>query len=143
MAAAESYDYIVARLGPAGCVIAARLAEAGNRVWSQTPATILSGRLIASSRIGRSRPTTASRPFTPTPQKIRNCDGISGVRHYTSSAQQQKDWNYRQQWEGEKVDGVLYPRASALGGCAGHNAMITVRPNGADWNHIWQLTGDA
>ena len=65
------------------------------------------------------------------------------VRHYANTAQQKKDWRYRECWDGEAVDGVLYPRASGLGGCTGHNAMIIVRPNNADWNHIWQTTGDA
>ena len=143
MAAAESYDYIVVGAGPAGCVIAARLAEAGNRVLvldagddplRQTDSKLSDRPVAADYRVPAFHTYASENP------ELR---WDFWVRHYTSSAQQQKDWNYRQQWEGEKVDGVLYPRASGLGGCAGHNAMITVRPNGADWNHIWQLTGDA
>ena len=40
------------------------------------------------------------------------------------------------------VDGVLYPRASALGGCTAHNAMIFVAPHNDDWDAIAALTGD-
>ncbi len=59
------------------------------------------------------------------------------VRHYADSALQARDWRYLR-----KDDGVLYPRARGLGGCTAHHAMIVVRPNDSDWNHIWQLTGD-
>ena len=38
--------------------------------------------------------------------------------------------------------GVLYPRASTIGGCTAHNAMITVYPNDADWDAVADLTGD-
>src|SRR5260370_12731246 len=39
------------------------------------------------------------------------------VRHYTNDTTQQKDPKYRAEWEGKRVDGVLYPRAGTLGGC--------------------------
>jgi choline dehydrogenase len=39
--------------------------------------------------------------------------------------------------------GIFYPRASALGGCTTHHAMITVYPHESDWNHIAQITGDS
>ena len=38
--------------------------------------------------------------------------------------------------------GVLYPRASTLGGCTAHNAMILMAPHDSDWNAIAELTGD-
>src|SRR5262249_50610500 len=40
------------------------------------------------------------------------------------------------------VDGVLYPRASALGGCTAHNAMIMVYPHNFDWDDIARSAGD-
>jgi choline dehydrogenase-like flavoprotein len=39
-------------------------------------------------------------------------------------------------------DGVLYPRASTLGGCTAHNAMIFMYPHDSDWDGIATLTGD-
>lgn len=39
-------------------------------------------------------------------------------------------------------DGVLYPRAAALGGCTAHNAMFTVYPHESDWQHIADFTRD-
>ena len=47
------------------------------------------------------------------------------------------------EWNGQAVDGVLYPRASCLGGCTAHNAMILVAPPDADWDAIAAETGDA
>ena len=39
--------------------------------------------------------------------------------------------------------GILYPRAGTLGGCAGHNAMITIYPHKSDWANIASVTGDS
>ena len=36
----------------------------------------------------------------------------------------------------------LYPRASCLGGCTAHNAMIFVAPPAQDWDDLAALTGD-
>lgn len=41
------------------------------------------------------------------------------------------------------ADGILYPRAAALGGCTAHNAMFTVYPHDSDWKHIADFTKDA
>jgi choline dehydrogenase len=38
--------------------------------------------------------------------------------------------------------GIFYPRASAIGGCTAHHAMITVYPDPSDWDDIADLTGD-
>src|SRR6266446_4155174 len=43
---------------------------------------------------------------------------------------------------GNRVDGVLYPRAGTLGGCTAHNAMILVYPHNDDWDQIARLTSD-
>src|SRR5438045_9491005 len=37
---------------------------------------------------------------------------------------------------------IFYPRASGIGGCTAHHAMITIAPNDKDWNDIADLTGD-
>ncbi|MGH9667240.1 MAG: GMC family oxidoreductase, partial [Bryobacteraceae bacterium] len=65
------------------------------------------------------------------------------VRHFSDQNLQRQDPKYRETWDGKPVDGVLYPRAGALGGCTAHNAMILIYPHNADWDHIAQITGDA
>ena len=65
------------------------------------------------------------------------------VRHYRDDQAQRQDPKYREEHNGERVDGVLYPRAGTLGGCTAHNAMIMVYPHDADWDGIAALTGDS
>ena len=143
MTSPERFDYIVVGAGAAGCVVAARLAEAGKRVLvldagddplnpRETPA--------ADRPLPPDYNVPAFHPFASENPALR---WDFWVRHYASTAQQERDWRYRRTWDGESVDGILYPRASGLGGCTAHNAMIIVQPNDADWNHIWQTTGDA
>jgi choline dehydrogenase len=64
------------------------------------------------------------------------------VRHYADQARQAQDPKYRDTIDGRRVDGVLYPRAAALGGCTAHSAMILLYPHNSDWNQIADLTGD-
>ena len=70
------------------------------------------------------------------------------VRHYADRARQKRDSKYYDDYvypgatKPEKVDGVLYPRCAALGGCTIHNAMITVYPHDDDWDSIARETGD-
>src|SRR5262249_8390299 len=59
-----------------------------------------------------------------------------------NDAIQARDPKYYQDHNGKTVDGVLYPRASALGGCTAHNAMIMVYPHNFDWDDIARSAGD-
>ncbi|KAF2028434.1 alcohol oxidase [Setomelanomma holmii] len=43
---------------------------------------------------------------------------------------------------GSKPEGIYYPHAGTLGGCAMHNGCLTMNPNDADWDEIAELTGD-
>ena len=141
--AEESFDYVVVGAGAGGGVVAARLAEVGKRVLVLEAGDdpIRPRDEVPSDRpLSSDYEVPAFHPFASENPHLR---WDFWVRHYADTAQQERDWRYRRSWEGETVDGVLYPRASGLGGCTGHNAMIIVRPNNADWNHIWQLTGDA
>jgi choline dehydrogenase len=76
------------------------------------------------------------------------------VSHYDNEAQAKRDskMTYRtpdggrytglNPPQGSEMLGVLYPRAGGLGGCASHNALVTVLPNDEDWNYIASVTGD-
>ena len=143
MTSEESFDYVVVGAGAGGGVLAARLAKGGKRVL------VLDA---GDDPVEPHNEPTSDRPLPPDYQVpafhtfASEHPGLRWnfwVRHYASTERQQRDWRYRETWEAERVDGVLYPRASGLGGCTGHNAMIIMRPHNADWNHIWQVTGDA
>jgi choline dehydrogenase len=143
VAADESFDYVVVGAGAGGGVLAARLAEAGKRVLVLDAGDDPVKQLDAPSSnrsVSADYQVPAFHAFASENPGLR---WDFWVRHYANTQQQEKDWRYRRTWGGETVDGILYPRASGLGGCTGHNAMIIVQPNNADWNHIWQVTGDA
>jgi choline dehydrogenase-like flavoprotein len=69
------------------------------------------------------------------------------VRHYDNDARQRADPKYNDRRDpsvngAEGKGGIFYPRASALGGCTSHYAMIIIRPNDSDWDRIAEFTGD-
>ena len=126
------WDYVIVGSGAGGGTLAARLVEAGMRVF-----------LLEAG----GDPRTAQAPRLPDDYDVPGfhafaCenDAMSWnfqVRHYASEARQARDPKYS-----ATRQGVLYPRAAALGGCTAHNAMIFMRPHDSDWNHIADLTGD-
>ena len=129
--AGETFDYVVVGSGAGGGTVAARLVEAGMSVLmleaGANPATLRAAGLPADYDV------PAFHPF--------------------ASENKAMAWNYRVHDFGDDakrrigVDacgrpGVLYPRASTLGGCTAHNAMILMAPHQSDWNAIADLTGD-
>jgi choline dehydrogenase len=136
-------EYVVVGSGAGGGTLAARLAEAGRRVF-----------LLEAG----GDPTAGCPPGDPGADRLpddydvpvfhsfasengaMNWDFF--VRHYADNVQQAKDGKYRADCDGQQVDGVLYPRASALGGCTSHNAMILMYPHNSDWDDLAALTGD-
>ena len=59
------------------------------------------------------------------------------MRHYADDTLSRQDSKWC-----EKRQGILYPRASAIGGCTIHNAMITLSGPADDWNAIASLVDD-
>jgi choline dehydrogenase-like flavoprotein len=139
------FDYIVVGSGAGGGTLAARLAEGGRSVLlleAGGDPRQLSGTNDDQPGINR----------LPDDYDVPSFHGFASendamrwdffVRHYASDEMQQKDPKYRRDYRGDRVDGVLYPRAGTLGGCTAHNAMILVYPHNADWDGIARLTGD-
>jgi choline dehydrogenase-like flavoprotein len=138
-------EYVVVGSGAGGATVAARLAEAGKHVV-----------LLEAGGDPRSLSTTA----TPTAaiERLRHDYDVPAfhafasehpaiswdffVRHYDDEVLQRRDPKFVCNGAPSPEEGIFYPRASALGGCTAHNAMILVYPHNADWDYIATVTGD-
>jgi choline dehydrogenase len=143
--AAFEPEFIVVGSGAGGGTVAARLAEEGFRVLvleaGGDPRTLSGANPISQGR--NALPDDYDVPgFHPFSTENDALKWDFFVRHYTDQTQQTQDPNYVDKHNGQRVDGVWYPRAGTLGGCTAHNAMIFVAPPAADWDHIADLTGD-
>jgi choline dehydrogenase len=131
-AAGETFDYVVVGSGAGGGTVAARLAEKGMKVLmleaGGDPAE------LEAEGLPQDYDVPAFHPF--------------------ASENETMAWNFRVHDFGDDAErqpgqdatgrsGVLYPRASTLGGCTAHNAMILMVPQDSDWNGIADVTGDS
>lgn len=132
MTAAEApdCDYVIVGSGAGGGTLAARLAESGMEVClleaGGDPCDAGQERLPEDYEVPAFHAYASENPAMAWNFK---------VNHYTDPALAALD-------EKREADGILYPRASALGGCTAHNAMIFMAPHDSDWDAIAELTGD-
>ncbi len=139
---ATDYDYIVVSSGPSCGPLAARLASVGFKVLL----------IDAGSDQGSSLPETVP-TLWPVPAQFAPMQWNYFVNHYADPARAQQDSKYT--WQTPNGDcytssspsenstgfGVLYPRAGTRGGCAAHNALITIYPHD-DYAYIEKFTRD-
>lgn len=142
--ASNTYDYIVVGSGPGGGPLAARLAQAGFSVLL----------LDAGDDHGTDYTIeipllqTAASEYTPITWQF-------FVNHYADPTVAMEDPNFTWKqpngtfWVGPNPPagstplGIYYPRASTLGGCAEHNAVVALYPSEDDWDNIANITGDS
>ncbi|KAH8678264.1 hypothetical protein BX600DRAFT_479523 [Xylariales sp. PMI_506] len=141
---ATQYDYIVVGAGPGGGPLAANLAIAGYKVLL----------IDAGGDDG-----TATQELVPALHPFSSEFNATAwtffVNHYSDLNTQKKDSKMVYQLadgtryiglnppSGAIPLGIDYPRASTLGGCSRHNAMITMYPHDSDWSYIANITGDS
>jgi choline dehydrogenase len=65
------------------------------------------------------------------------------VKHYSDDNRPERDPKYHsREARLPGSPGIFYHRATGLGGCTIHHAMITVYPHESDWDAIADLVGD-
>ena len=148
------FDYVIVGSGAGGGPLAANLAKAGYRVCIMD-----AGRRPDPQNANYNVPV-----FHTAATEDPRLGWFNYVRHFTDQKLQSNDDKHQQSEvpdpqapEGQNPppspdmyryprlqakNGVFYPRASALGGCTAHHAMICVYAHNDDWQEIVELTGD-
>lgn len=131
-------EYIVVGSGAGGGTVAARLAEAGRRVLLLEAGG--DPHLTIAPRLPEGYDVPAFHAFASENDAM---EWDFFVRHYSDEGLQASDWKYVREIDGRKVDGILYPRASVLGGCTSNDPMILMYPTNREWDELAKLTGDS
>ena len=126
------FDYIIVGSGAGGGPLACRLAEAGKKVL-----------LIESGGDPKIAGEVYDAPgYHGASTEDEDLSWQFSVRHYKDDSRQKADHKYDAARDPDGTGGIFYPRSSGIGGCTGHHAMIVIRPNDRDWEHIADLTND-
>jgi len=128
MAAEEqSFDFIVVGSGAGGGVLASRLAR------NDKGLKVLLIDAGSDSRANKHYQVPAFHALATEDPELR-WDYF--VEHFSDPSLTHLDEKYT------PGKGIFYPRASAIGGCTAHHAMITVYPDPSDWDSIADMTRD-
>ena len=124
------YDFIIVGSGAGGGPLAANLALNGHRVLLLE---------AGGDEINDAYLVPAFHPIS-TEDPARSWEFF--VSHYSDDRNPERDVKHHPNKKFDGKTGIFYPRASGLGGCTTHHAMITVYPHESDWDNIAEITGD-
>ncbi|KAI1810350.1 hypothetical protein GGS20DRAFT_205846 [Poronia punctata] len=137
------YDYVIVGSGAGGGPLACRLAVAGFRTLLIEAGGENNGNLNIS---------VPGYQAAVTQDPTLRWDIF--VNHYQDQNRAKRDPKYTYEYapyqyhvgpnppNGAREKGILYPRATGLGGCVSHNALIWITPHDSDWKTIATITGD-
>lgn len=118
------YDYIVIGSGAGGGTVAANLARAGYEVL-----VIEAGGMEVNDATYH---VPALHLFASEDPRM-NWNFF--VQHYSTPEQHGRRYV-------QDKGGILYPRASTVGGCTAHHVMLALRPENRDWDDLARISGD-
>lgn len=133
---ADKYDYIVVGSGAGGGPLAARLAEAGRRVL------LLEAGGNTAAKPGPDLEVSQVPSFHGLSTERQELSWQFFVKHYENPVHPDPKANIAGPEENPDRGGIFYPRASGLGGCTIHNAMITIAGPDSDWDDLADLVND-
>ena len=121
-----SYDYIVVGSGAGGGPLAARLALAGYEVL-----------VLEAGGLEGDKDTYEIPAFSLAASAEPAMNWNFNVKHYSDTSVQGRGDNWV---EGE--GGILYPRASTVGGCTAHHVTLSMQAENQDWDDLARLCND-
>lgn len=127
----NKYDFIVIGSGPGGGPLAVRLVQAGYTVLLLEAGDDKEGNF---SRIPAAHGRAVDDPLLSWNYFVSRYNKQANGDCHPFDQQNSKFVQSR--------NGILYPRASALGGCTNVNALIHLYPDHQDWDYIMRITGD-
>lgn len=139
------YDYVVVGSGPGGGPVAANLATAGYKVLLMDAGGDDADNLFEQVPVLFPRATDENPATQWNYFATRNADTSLQARNELTSYRLANGSLYTglDAPADATMLGTLYPRAGTLGGCARHNALITIRSFDSDWDTIAERTGDS
>lgn len=139
----DEYDYVIVGSGAGGGPLACRLAMAGHKTL-----------LIEAGGDANGNVNVSVPGYQAVVTEDRSLRWDIFVNHYKNENRQKRDPKFTYEVApyqyhvgpnpppGAREKGILYPRASVLGGSVTHNALIWHVPHKSDWERIVSLTGD-
>src|SRR4051794_7282410 len=151
-------DFIIVGSGPGGAPLACRLAEAGMNVLvleagvdpGKSPSEKPCKPCVKAEKdvVVQQGSEAAATRTAENDHLTYFCPGLHAAatepHEYPNSKAVCTSWGFwAKHYSDSNSKPVFYPRASALGGCSAHHAMISIYGSDHDWQAIADKTGDA